>query len=366
MINSKNSGSKLANEICNKQGHDSLPDDKIDYYDRFIHIDEHLNRKIHPSVNVGATAREPIWLTDHGAEHIATVIRRAGELVFTEECVLTPYEVYILLVATHFHDIGNVFGREEHERKAREVMFKLDEALVGNDNLEKRMICDIAMAHGGYTDTDGEKDTIGKLPWDDPPNRSKRVRVKKLAAVLRFADELADDKTRTNRFVQEASSDVFPGSEVFHRYASQLHTVMVSHDTRSINLRFELNTILVTKKCRKLDDEKYLFEEILDRTLKMYREHVYCKRFLLPDIVIERVNVLIDVCTDNYSRVLGRLRYSMAESGYPDSPRNIQEICPELVTGEELKHKVELVLNNRDDSLYAEPPDLTSCRGLSI
>ena len=363
MFNSKNSEAKLAEEVRNNQGHDSLPDDQIDYYDRFIHIDDYLNRKIHPSVNVGATAQKPIWLTDHGPEHIATVIRRAGDLVFTEECVLTPYEAYILLVATHFHDIGNIFGREEHERRAREVMFELDKALVGDDNFEKRMICDIAMAHGGYADTDGDKDTIGKLPWDDPPDKSKGVRVKKLAAILRFADELADDKTRTNRFVQVVSSDIFPGSEVFHRYASQLHPVIVSHDTRSIDLQFELNTELVARKCRKFDDEKYLFEEILDRTLKMHREHVYCKRFLLPDIVFERVNVRIDVCTGNYSRVLGRLRYTLAESGYPDSPRNIQEICPNLVTGEELKQKVESVLQSEGDSLYAEPPDLTYVEG---
>ena len=359
MLSSKNSDARLTEEVHNNQKHDSLPDDKIDYYDQFIHIDNYLNREIHPLVNVGAAAREPMWLTDHGSEHIATVIRRAGDLVFTEECVLTPYEAYILLVAAHFHDIGNVFGRADHERQIHKVMFELlDKSLVGDDNVEKRMICDIAMAHGGYVDTDGDKDTIGKLLWDDPPNKSKEVRVKKLAAILRFADELADDRTRTNRFVQEASAAVFPGSEVFHRYASQLRPVMVHHGTRSIDLRFELNTELVTKKYRKINDKKYLFEEILDRTLKMYREHIYCKRFMLPDIVFERINVRIDVCTENYSRVLGNIRYTMAEGGYPDSPRDIQDICPGLVTGEELKQRVES-LQGEGDSPYTDPPDLT-------
>ena len=366
MSNSKNSEAKLAEEVHNNRGHDSLPDSQIDYYDQFIRIDNYLNHDIHSSVNVGATAREPIWLTDHGPEHIATVIRRAGDLVFAEECVITPYEAYILLVATHFHDIGNIFGREKHEQQARVLMFESDKkGLFGDDNLEKRMICDIAMAHGGYADIDGDKDTIGRLHYDNFRDKSKGVRVKKMAAILRFADELADDNTRTNRFVQKASSAVFPESEIFHRYASQLRPVMVHHDTQSIDLRFELNTELVTKKYRKFNDEKYLFDEILDRTLKMHREHVYCKRFMLPDIVFERINVHIDVCTENYSNILGIIRYTMAEGGYPDNLRDIQDICPDLMMrGEELKQRVEaVVLRDNGNSSYTEPTDLLTFEG---
>ena len=110
---SKNSDARLAQYLCANGGRNSLPNHSVDYYDRFTRIDNYLNSKIHPNVNVGATAGDSIWLTDHGPDHIATVIQRAGDLAFTTECVLTRYEAYILLIAVHFHDMGPSEPRAE-------------------------------------------------------------------------------------------------------------------------------------------------------------------------------------------------------------------------------------------------------------
>lgn len=183
MIESKNHKSDLALVLANKIGDKSFPMAGIDYYDRFTRIDDHLNRIVHPNVNVGPSTREPMWLTDHGPEHIATVIRRAGDLVMQPESVLSPYECYILLLACHSHDMGNIFGREDHEKKVHEIVFGLDDSLIGEDTTEKRVICDIAMAHGGFVDEKKtDKDTIGKLNYDRS-EKSRLPDVKKLAAM---------------------------------------------------------------------------------------------------------------------------------------------------------------------------------------
>ena len=83
------------------------------------------------------------------------------------------------------------------KKHLRDVLFTLPPEYTGDDNIEKRTICDIAMAHGGKVlslsgglPTKDTKDTIGHMSHDR--------NVKKLAAILRFADELADDRTRTN------------------------------------------------------------------------------------------------------------------------------------------------------------------------
>lgn len=339
----KNSDSKLAQYVQQKTSDESFPEHGTNYFSRFVLLDNYLNNTIHPHVNQGPTAREPIWLTDHGPDHIATVIRRASDLVFPNNCVLNPYECYLLLVAIHFHDIGNIFGRQAHERKCRDVMFELDETLVGKDTFEKRMICDIAMAHGGFVDEDGhDKDTIGKLRYDTPSPGSRSVRVKMLAAIVRFADELADEYTRTNRFVMVAAHRIQPGSEIYHMYADRLRRVQINPAERSIELRFELSKDVVSKKYQKGSDARYLLEEIMDRTLKMHREHTYCTRFMLPDLLIERINVQIDICSNDYSLVLGRIPYVMSQQGYPDAPRRLVEICPELgkLTGRKLRDRV--------------------------
>ena len=133
MPDEPNLKSKLARALkAKRKDDDSYPRHDVDYYERFVKLDDHLNKHVHPSVNQGATAagqafanqettaadqKRAIWLTDHGPKHIETVIRRASELAFAPDPVLSPYEVYILLLAIHFHDVGNIFGRERHEQR---------------------------------------------------------------------------------------------------------------------------------------------------------------------------------------------------------------------------------------------------------
>src|SRR5438552_2406535 len=80
---------------------------KTDYYRRFEGAAEWLNQNIHPQVEKGVLLQEGGFLTDHGPEHVNTVIRRASHLVGNPDGKLSPYEAYVLLMAIHFHDVGN-------------------------------------------------------------------------------------------------------------------------------------------------------------------------------------------------------------------------------------------------------------------
>ena len=201
------------------------------------------------------------------------------------------------------------------------------------------------------------KTRLGCLPYDDPPRSTvstlTEVRVKKLAAILRFADELADDNTRTNRFLLENTGNVTPGSEIFHAYAERLQPPKIRYDSRSIYLEFDLNTDTVRRQYRKYDDQRYLFDEICERTFKMYREHLYCRRFMLPEIVFEQITVKIDICTDNYSQVLKTITYTMTERGYPRYPRDLGDVCPAIstLTGDQLAANVNELIGRTDGNI---------------
>ena len=325
----------------NSRNHRSFPQEDIDYYRRFQQLDAYLNDNVHPSVNQGAAAKGDGWLTDHGMRHITTVIRRASTLVADGESVfLTPYEAFILLAAIHFHDVGNVFGRDKHEKKIAMLMQELDENLIGSDGMEKRMIRDIAMAHGGYGDTDGhDKDTIGQLSWENLSGGSE-PRVQLLAAVLRFADELADDYTRTSRFLID--SKLVCESEVYHLYADRLRKVTIRTEDRKVSLQFELDVTHVTTKYWKGSRKVYLYDEIVERSLKMHREHVYCLRFMQPYVQIETIDVSITITTENYMTVIKKIAYSLIQRGYPDRPTSLSEagVVVEALTGKALHRKI--------------------------
>ena len=330
MIQSPNEDTSLVKFLRDhptRKKHLSFPKEETDYYRRFQEIDRYLNETVHPVVNQGATAHGDGWLTDHGTDHITTVIRRAGELAVDtdgegESITLTPYEVFLLVSAIHFHDVGNVFGRDQHEKEITNIMCKLNDNLLG-DGVERRMIRDIAMAHGGYVgDEQQDKDTIGHLTWEHSTT-SNEPRVRFLAAVLRFADELADDYTRTRRFLLEGK--LTKDSEIYHMYADRLRRVSVEPKNRKVVLLFELDVEHATTEYQKGHDRVYLYDEIVTRSIKMHRENIYCGRFTQTRTWPNMIDVAISIAKDRYMTELMKINFTLAQQGYPSNPKHLTE-----------------------------------------
>jgi hypothetical protein len=297
-----------------------------DYGTRFAAMESQMNEQIHPVVTLGASVADRNLLNDHGPGHIKTVIRRASDLLKTSDSdVLSCYETYLLLAAIHVHDVGNLYGREYHELMANKVMERLG-ALFGPDEIEKRAIFNIAKAHSGQN-KDG-KDIIADLSKEDFI-LNQRVHPRLLAALLRFADELADDRTRAARFLIE-ENQIPDSSLIYHKYAYALHSVLVEKD--AINLKFYLAADDVTQPFKKDKKAVYLLDEIFNRTMKMHRERLYCMRFLRPFIDIDRIDVTIQVFGQGFGgQELANISYRLVEAGYPDETKpNIYVLCPEL------------------------------------
>lgn len=290
------------------------------YVERYDNVAKELNTWVHSEVTKGAISKDGGYLTDHGPDHIATVIRRATMLADCPGCSLKPYEVYLLLMAAHFHDVGNHFGRDRHEAQARLAMDWLGTA-GGRDAIENKMILQIAGAHGGKVN--GDKDTIGYLQ-NATTVLGREIRPQYLAAILRFADELADDRQRASRFGL-ATGSLPPKAQIYHAYAHALHSVGVHHSSRSITLAYELTE----EDAAKQYEGSYLLDEIFARTLKMHAERMYCMRFMRPEINIDGIDVRIEVFGQGLSPV-EVIAYRLREAGYPMAAGDIHAVCPEL------------------------------------
>jgi hypothetical protein len=297
----------------------------VEYYRRFQGIEDYLNTKVHPHVTASANAIDGGTLTDHGPEHIKTVIARASELCsFNGD--LSAYEAYLLLVAIHLHDVGNLFGRETHELNTEEVIKRLG-LLMGEDRVEQKAIYDIAQAHGG--NVAGDRDKISRLPRSEPV-LGHPVREQTLAAILRFADELADERSRAAGFLMQLAQ-IDATSEIYHKYAHSLQSVMVDVQGGTVDLHFDMPLADACTTFGKGSSRVYLLDEIYERTMKMHRERTYCMRFLRPNIAIERIDVEIKVYGNDYNRELARLPYRLEESGYPDVlSGGVLKACPSV------------------------------------
>ena len=337
---------------------DAFPDPAVDYAARITVFADVLSREVYPHMAAGALVHEGDFLTDHGQGHVRNVIKRAAELVFNFGVNITPYETFILLGALYIHDIGNVLGRKSHEQKAANVFQTYCDRL-SSDRVEQRLILRVARAHGGKIK--GDKDTIGLTLPRHEYILGKKIRLQLLAALLRLADEFADDQSRSSRFLTENGIVPEKGA-VFHKYAQALDSVVLQPSERRAELSFTIASADVLRLWGKNEEQRYLLDEIFDRTVKMYDECRYCMRFLrqAPDcnalVPIESVAVRIEVWLDVRAPSLDSpeevISYTLEQKGYPRSaPEGIHSLCPHLPTGDSFKTLIE----NRLAEYAADP-----------
>jgi len=267
-----------------------------------------------------------IYLNNHGKDHVDKVIEKVSEILrlFPPNKGLTAYEMFILLCAIQIHDTGNIFGREKHEKVIANIFDEECKKII-QDKFERNLIIKIAMVHSGQIF--GSKDTIRNL-YDNSNINNLNIRERLLAALLRFGDEIADDKSRADKYGIEANN-IPKYSKIFHYYSQSLHTVMVEKNSQNnelaLILEYDFDSDISKKKFSRGNVQKYLIEEIYDRTIKMEQERRYCMRFLRPYFYLSSIKVNIKITDSKYAIKAKDIKYILEEEGYPDNNISILE-----------------------------------------
>lgn len=277
--------------------------------EKYVYLETILNDNWHKNVNLGAAVSGDGILTDHGVEHIKDVMVHADMILGKNVRKLYGYEIYLLLLAIHFHDIGNIQGREEHENRIDEIMNEMGDSLP-LDLVERQFVTAIATAHGGYVN--GDKDTIYYVNMDESCNGIK-MRAKLLAAILRFADELSDDFNRSNYRGIKIPDE----NRAFHEYSKSLEPVLIKEET--ISFHFRMPYELTQKKIGKGNKKVFLYDEILERLAKTMRELEYCRSYAEGFIKITTLNVTIDILDPTNSlKIKEKIPFRLRIQGYPN------------------------------------------------
>lgn len=266
-------------------------DTGVSYWNYYTALVTFLRGEVYPSVNAGLAclSRSPGLYTDHGPNHFDEVVRYAG-LLLSPGHGLNPFELYLLLAAIRVHDAGNIDGREDHERRALHILNLAGDAACPDSNV-KRMIADIAQAHGGKR-PDGGKDTISLLRETDhfgPISCRPRL----VAALVRFADEICEHRGRAA--THHLKTGTIPAeSKLFHLYAKSVKgAAPLPGKAFFLNLDFEVPDLAVAHG--PAGETKFLIDEVVSRIEKLDRERTYTNRFLLPHLRTESVKVQIDI-----------------------------------------------------------------------
>lgn len=288
-----------------------FPHTKSNLQSKYYTFETEMYKTYHSNVNQTLAAAQPGSIfTDHGENHVRTVISNAGALIGNVDA-LNGYEIFLLLISIHFHDLGNIYGREEHEQKISKLMELLKDKLP-IETAERGFITEIATAHGGYIEND--KDTISELlPKDVYDNIDFRPRA--LAAILRLADEIADNYHRA----LETPPFVIPDdSRIHHEYCKSLEPVTSRGETLKFHYRIPFG--MTQDKLLQDKTEVYLYDFIRKRLVKTMVELEYCKNHSSGLIKQSTVSVTIDFLKQNHTTdYLERNEFRLCLNHYPAS-----------------------------------------------
>lgn len=216
-------------------------------------------------------------LTDHSSKHVADVLDNAEQLLGEHISDFSGTELYCLILAILFHDVGNIFEREEHQRNVAEV-YDFIRSQNNRNKQEKYIVLKVAEAHCGQT-TDGSIDTLKSVEETAPLWRTP-VRLRYIAAILRFADELAEGPHRTSNFMQKHQK-YSENSEIYHEYAN-ITNIFIDRGNNRIAITYDIeietddNGSISHEKEQKLHD---LLDFSYQRIKKINQERQYSKHY---------------------------------------------------------------------------------------
>lgn len=313
------------------------------YFTKYCEVVGQLRREVYDRVNAGlaALSNQSGLYTDHGKEHYDQVVLYAGKLlgvrddnvldiarkISNNSWVLKPYELYLLLLSIRFHDVGNIYGRENHERNISTVIKSFSVCHLHTNPLEARKICEIAGAHGGRTIT-GSKDTIGFLSENtNSDGHLHDIGFKKLASITRLADEICENRNRNKRLDRK---EIPIHNLVFHVYAHSIVSNFIRDKVLFIKLEIKHSCLIEKYKVYDKDKDGHdilvdvdMPSVICDRLKKAELERRYCNRFLSEEIQIKEINVAIDIVADEKDEhsftpeLLGQKVFTLKEVDYP-------------------------------------------------
>lgn len=329
---------KILEERC-KNDPTSFPNHKCDYFARYGNALNKLlpiYKQINPAM---ALASSPHGLfTDHGEDHFDEIVNYLGELIPLDQVAavgcITPYELFVILMAARIHDVGNIGGRLEHEKYCFDALCKIDD---GIDMIERTLIASIAQAHGGKSRRNC-LDTISDISQKRGTD-SKVIDGRKCAALVRFADEICENRRRA--FVNvNFSNESIQGSEIYHVYASCISLCSFSNADRHLTIQIDIPFEILNKRFTKTaaSQQLLLIEEIAIRLQKLDLERKYCNNYLPEELKTRGVNVTISTYKKESSsdgrmlplNLIEITTHDFKDSGYPLPSSKLTEIWPEI------------------------------------
>lgn len=232
------------------------------------------------------------FYTDHGINHVNRILTLLNDLlqphlINERETVpqsrrtvsadllskkLNVYELYLLLCSVIWHDIGNLYGRKDHNKKIFRLFNKAKNFL--HDKKSSEWIKNICEAHSG-------KDAVDKIDSERMYEKQFKFYPRFLAALLRFCDELDEGKERIG---EQVYAQVPKQQRVYWFFCKCNDSIHVERNTDSVKIVVfgSMDKAVLYERFIKEDKKVIAISEYIARINKINKERIYCNKFYQP------------------------------------------------------------------------------------
>ena len=219
-------------------------------------------------------------LTDHGPKHIRHVLENVFKLLDGDLKHFSAIEHYILGLSVLFHDVGNLHGRKNHNKLIARFYDHVREA--PKFDQEKSLIVQIAQAHTGEA-LNGSRNTLADVPKTSQLN-GEPIRAREIAAIVRFADELAEGRQRTSEYMRRHG--LYAAESVPYHDYSAAADITIDRLNHRVAITYQLNIRmqdgLEEELCRVKDFLKSAYARLAKMDMERRYARFHCPKPLTP------------------------------------------------------------------------------------
>lgn len=222
------------------------------------------------------------YFTDHGQAHIESVIQSVSQLLLkSSKNDLTPLDLFLVLCAVIWHDVGMVFKRSGHSEEMKVIVEKIKE-LGFPDPSVSRLVLELVKAHekaDGLTVPETEQDCTIDI-------KTYTVLPRALAAIVRFSDEISENRSRISHSLLQ-SGEIPENNLIYWEYADCVTATRADpfRERVVVSVEIEVDKAISRHSCPEeckaysSDDASIsLIEYLVARLQKMNNERAYCCR----------------------------------------------------------------------------------------
>jgi hypothetical protein len=290
-------------------------DDARQLAPRYQAMKQYLEKEYYPWIQ----ATCPFY-TDHGIGHVNSVIRAASGLLERhldpDGRGLNAIEIFLLLAAILWHDVGNALGRAGHADRIPQMTAEI-KGLGFPDPALHRIVVEIARAHAG---SDGLRNARPEA--DCAVVRTVTVYPRALAAIVRFADEISEDRSRISLALMP---QVPAQSQIYWQFANCITASRPDPARERVVLTIEVPDSAVSQKypcpeglLNRADESKQLtlIQYLISRLEKMNNERAYCEpEFRSRYVAVREIIVRLSIVADTQLLSGYSLEFALAANG---------------------------------------------------